>query len=101
MSALRRFFLARKAILAAPAQITGCFSRPSSGLPAPVRRGATCLSTSAIGTRFGDAFDDGRSKASSNGSSTACPMTDFEYVIIDGTIVRVHQHGTGAKGGLK
>jgi transposase len=26
---------------------------------------------------------------------------DFEYVIIDGTIVRVHQHGTGAKGGLK
>jgi transposase len=26
---------------------------------------------------------------------------DFEYVIVDGTIVRVHQHGTGAKGGLK
>jgi hypothetical protein len=25
---------------------------------------------------------------------------DFEYVMIDGTIVRVHQHGTGAKGGL-
>src|SRR3954468_7814566 len=25
--------------------------------------------------------------------------TDFEYVIVDGTIVRVHQHGTGAKGG--
>lgn len=24
---------------------------------------------------------------------------DFEYVIIDGTIVRVHQHGTGARGG--
>ena len=24
----------------------------------------------------------------------------FEYAIIDGTIVRVHQHGTGAKGGL-
>ena len=24
---------------------------------------------------------------------------DFEYTIIDGTIVRVHQHGTGAKGG--
>ena len=24
---------------------------------------------------------------------------DFEYVMIDGTIVRVHQHGTGAKGG--
>jgi transposase len=26
---------------------------------------------------------------------------DFESVIIDGTIVRVHQHGTGAKGGLR
>ena len=26
---------------------------------------------------------------------------DFEYVMIDGTIVRVHQHGTGAKGGRK
>ena len=26
---------------------------------------------------------------------------DFEYAMIDGAIVRVHQHGTGAKGGLK
>ena len=26
---------------------------------------------------------------------------DFEYAMIDGTIVRVHQHGTGAKRGLK
>ena len=26
---------------------------------------------------------------------------DFEYVIVDGTIVRVHQHGTGAKGGTR
>lgn len=26
---------------------------------------------------------------------------DFEYAMIDGTIVRVHQHGTGAKGGRK
>ena len=25
---------------------------------------------------------------------------DFEYVMIDGTITRVHQNGTGAKGGL-
>ena len=25
---------------------------------------------------------------------------DFEYVMIDGTICRVHQHGAGAKGGL-
>ena len=26
---------------------------------------------------------------------------DFEYAIIDATIVRVHQHGSGAKGGLR
>jgi transposase len=26
---------------------------------------------------------------------------DFEYVMIAGTICRVHQHGAGAKGGLK
>src|ERR671921_2042073 len=26
---------------------------------------------------------------------------DFEYVIVDGSIVRVHQHGSGARGGTK
>jgi transposase len=26
---------------------------------------------------------------------------DFEYVLIDATHIRVHQHATGAKGGLK
>ena len=26
---------------------------------------------------------------------------DFEYLIIDSTIVRAHQHAAGAKGGLK
>ena len=26
---------------------------------------------------------------------------DFEYAMVDGTIIRVHQHGTGAKGGLR
>jgi transposase len=26
---------------------------------------------------------------------------DFEYALIDGTIVKVHRHGSGAKGGLK
>jgi putative transposase len=26
---------------------------------------------------------------------------DFEYLILDSTIVRVHQHAAGAKGGLK
>ncbi len=26
---------------------------------------------------------------------------DFEYVIVDATIVRAHQHAAGAKGGLR
>ena len=26
---------------------------------------------------------------------------DFEYALIDGTIIKVHRHGTGAKGGLR
>jgi transposase len=32
---------------------------------------------------------------------TLSDAPDFEYAIIDGTIVRVHQHGTGARGGRK
>ena len=30
-----------------------------------------------------------------------CDDPDFEYLIIDSTIVRAHQHASGAKGGLK
>jgi hypothetical protein len=26
---------------------------------------------------------------------------DFEYAMIDGSIVKVHRHGQGSKGGLK
>jgi len=26
---------------------------------------------------------------------------DFEYAMIDGSIVKVHRHGQGAKGGLR
>jgi transposase len=30
-----------------------------------------------------------------------CQDPDFEYALIDGTIVKVHRHGSGARGGLK
>jgi transposase len=30
-----------------------------------------------------------------------CEDPDFEYLILDSTIVRAHQHAAGAKGGLK
>jgi len=32
---------------------------------------------------------------------TLADDADFEYLIIDSTIVRAHQHASGAKGGLK
>ena len=31
----------------------------------------------------------------------ASEAPDMEYAVIDGTIVKVHRHGQGAKGGLK
>jgi putative transposase len=33
--------------------------------------------------------------------ATMSDDSDFEYLIIDSTIVRAHQHASGAKGGLK
>ncbi len=33
-----------------------------------------------------------------HGSSRPLARPDFEYVPIDGTVVKVHRHGTGAKG---
>ena len=33
--------------------------------------------------------------------NTLLENPDFEYLIIDSTIVRVHQHAAGAKGGVK
>jgi len=30
-----------------------------------------------------------------------CDDPDMEYAIVDATIVKVHRHGQGAKGGLK
>ena len=32
---------------------------------------------------------------------TLAKDADFEYAMVDGTIVKVHRHGQGAKGGLK
>lgn len=30
-----------------------------------------------------------------------CDMPDMEYAMVDATIVKVHRHGQGAKGGLR
>jgi hypothetical protein len=61
--------------------------------------GKASMAAFEIWKRWNDlAIKDGDfllSKFSSSGDP------DFEYAMIDGTIVRVHQHGAGAKGGLK
>jgi hypothetical protein len=66
-----------------------------------VRRGAICRTSLANGTPT-RASGGGRKKGVWERifkHLSADP--DFEYVFIDATLVRVHQHGTGAKGGLK
>ena len=67
-----------------------------------MHRGGIFRESSAIGTAFGSGSRVGRKREFGGVFfNTLADGPDFEYVIVDGTIVRVHQHGTGAKGGLK
>ena len=72
---------------------TGCSSRACCGSCGPDRPGATCprrfsrWSRKGVWWRIFEAMSDD---------------PDFEYLIVDSTIVRAHQHSAGAKkGGLK
>ena len=54
----------------------------------------------AIGTACSGASVDGASKGFGSGSSRRCPtIRDFEYLIVNSTIVRAHQRAAGAKRG--
>ena len=64
-------------------------------------RGAICRHSSANGTRCGHATEDGLKADFSFDFSRPGRDHDFEYALIDATIVKVHRHGPGAKGGLK
>jgi hypothetical protein len=71
---------------------TGSSAKPCSGSPAPVHYLESCLPAlppldfkGGFESLFEDLYGD----------------PDFEYAIIDGTIVRVRQHGIGAKGARK
>jgi hypothetical protein len=71
---------------------TGSSAKPCSGSPAPVHHLESCLPAlppldfkGGFESLFEDLYGD----------------PDFEYAIIDGTIVRVRQHGIGAKGARK
>jgi hypothetical protein len=78
-----------------------CSFRRSYGLRARVRLGAICAyfrhvvfgleAVSALGAKgvFEKIF------------RVLSGDPDFEYALIDCTIIKVHRHGTGAKGGLR
>jgi len=107
-SGLHRFFQEKLRIRAARERTTGFSSKRFFGLCVSGHLGATFPRLSGTGTRSFSAFADGSRLACSIGSSRPCRTrrtssteADFEYVIVDGTIVRVHQHGTGAKGGTR
>lgn len=89
-------------ILAVAALTTGCLWKPCSGLPGPALPGATCRTYLAIGTANFVRF----SRWSKAGVfdrlfAAMADEPDFEYILIDSTIVRAHQHAAGKKGGLK
>jgi transposase len=66
------------------------------------RHGVICPTNSVSGTASTPVFGDGRQKGIWDHVFKALSDDpDFEYVLIDATHIRVHQHGTGAKGGLK
>jgi hypothetical protein len=79
---------------------------PLPKLSAGSRHGAparTSHKTASItGPGCGNASGDGRSKAYLSGFLRPCQkMPISNMALIDGTIVKVHRHGAGAKGGLK
>ena len=102
-SGLRLGFLASPAIRVAAGRITAALSKRFFGLPAPARLGGICILNLGGGIRSFGAFAAGRRRVFSRSLFKALSDDNriSEYAMIDGTIVRVHQHGAGAKGGLK
>src|SRR5438270_14020047 len=80
----------------------GCSSMRCSGSLAPAHHGGICRKSSATGIACSSVSADGPRKAFGSVFSIALVENpDFEYLIIDSTIVRAHQHAAGAKGGAK
>jgi transposase len=92
--------LASRAIPAAAARTTGYLSRPCCGSPESALAGTTASFAhwNIVFTRFRDWVKADIWKRLSD----AVPDDpDMEYAMVDVTIVKVHRHGQGARGGLK
>jgi transposase len=71
-------------------------------LSARAAHGATCLRISGTGARAFRRFSDWRKADVFVKLFEACSdEPDMEYAMVDATIVKVHRHGQGAKGGLR
>ena len=71
-------------------------------MPAPAVRGAICRRLSASGTRVFKRFRDWvKADVFKRLFDAFSDEPDMEYAMVDATIVKVHRHGQGAKGGLK
>ena len=71
-----------------------------SGSSAPAHPGATCPRITDTGTPPHTA--SGASRRAASGAKLLSAVSDdldFEWLMIDASQVKVHQHGTGARGG--
>src|SRR5215468_5485992 len=97
-----RLFRVRKVIEGGTARIIDCSWTLCFGWFAPEHHGAICprsLATGIVFQRFRRWAKKGVWKSL---FSALVEEPDFEYLIIDSTIVRAHQHAAGAKkGGAK
>ena len=73
--------------------------RPCSGVPGPAAHGAIRRRSPENGTWFSDGSAGVKADAFHRMFKVLAQDADFEHAVIDGSIVRVHRHAQGAKGG--
>ncbi len=83
------------------ARITGGLSRRYCGLREPAAPGATCQRFGRWNTVFKRYRDWVKADVFKRLFDAASDEPDMEYAMVDATIVKVHRHGQGAKGGLR
>jgi transposase len=87
-----------KAMSEVPQRITGCSLKPFCTGSEPVFRGAICRRASAIGRACISVSAAGRrAGVFERIFQLLASDADNEYMMIDATIVRAHQHSAGAQ----